>query len=124
MAASPGATTTLTNTGGHAFSVTSIDLAHLLDVSLPARKVTFSGTKVGGATYTQEFTFDNDWATFTFNGNFTNLSKLTWTESLLGTRDFLIDNIHVAAVPEPETYAMLGAGLGLIGFAARRRKSA
>lgn len=28
----------------------------------------------------------------------------------------------VAAVPEPETYAMLLAGLSLIGFAARRRK--
>lgn len=27
----------------------------------------------------------------------------------------------VAAVPEPETYAMLLAGLGLVGFAARRR---
>lgn len=27
----------------------------------------------------------------------------------------------VAAIPEPETYAMLLAGLGLIGFAARRR---
>lgn len=28
----------------------------------------------------------------------------------------------VSAVPEPETYAMLLAGLGLIGFSARRRK--
>lgn len=28
----------------------------------------------------------------------------------------------IAAIPEPETYAMLLAGLGLLGFAARRRK--
>jgi PEP-CTERM motif len=32
---------------------------------------------------------------------------------------------HIAtAVPEPETYAMMLAGLGLLGFAARRRKQA
>ncbi len=29
----------------------------------------------------------------------------------------------VSAVPEPETYAMLLAGLGLVGAIARRRKS-
>lgn len=29
---------------------------------------------------------------------------------------------YVSAVPEPETYAMLLAGLGLVGFMARRRK--
>lgn len=29
----------------------------------------------------------------------------------------------VAAIPEPETYAMLLAGLGLVGFAARRKLS-
>jgi hypothetical protein len=28
---------------------------------------------------------------------------------------------HVAAVPEPETYALMLAGLGLVGFVARRR---
>ena len=31
-------------------------------------------------------------------------------------------SVAIAAVPEPETYAMLLVGLGLIGFAARRRK--
>jgi hypothetical protein len=31
-------------------------------------------------------------------------------------------NISVSAVPEPETYAMMLAGLGLLGFVARRRK--
>jgi hypothetical protein len=29
-----------------------------------------------------------------------------------------------AAIPEPETYALMMAGLGVIGFVARRRKKA
>ncbi|HZX27551.1 MAG TPA: FxDxF family PEP-CTERM protein [Telluria sp.] len=32
-------------------------------------------------------------------------------------------DMQLAAVPEPETYAMLLAGLGLVGFAARRRNT-
>lgn len=31
-------------------------------------------------------------------------------------------NVEVAPVPEPETYGMMLAGLGLVGFMARRRK--
>lgn len=31
-------------------------------------------------------------------------------------------NISIAAVPEPETYAMLLAGMGVVGWLARRRK--
>lgn len=50
--------------------------------------------------------------------------------SLSGPRwDFLIDNVHfdeelppsIAAVPEPSTYALMFAGLGLTAFIARRR---
>ena len=33
-----------------------------------------------------------------------------------------LDNVSVTAVPEPESYAMMLAGLGLIGAIARRRK--
>ena len=38
--------------------------------------------------------------------------------------DQRITSFSVSAVPEPETYAMMLAGLGLVGFAARRRKQA
>jgi hypothetical protein len=35
----------------------------------------------------------------------------------------VLDNLSIAqAVPEPETYALMLAGLGLVGFAARRQK--
>jgi hypothetical protein len=34
-----------------------------------------------------------------------------------------LDNVAVTAVPEPETYAMLLAGLGLMGVMVRRRKA-
>jgi len=41
-----------------------------------------------------------------------------------GDGQMLIDNVQfaAAAVPEPETYAMMLAGLSLLGFVARRRK--
>jgi hypothetical protein len=39
-----------------------------------------------------------------------------------GQSSAIIDNITISAVPEPDTFAMLLAGLGLMGFVARRRK--
>src|SRR5258708_4511695 len=35
---------------------------------------------------------------------------------------FVADGFLTAVVPEPETYALLLAGLGFLGFMARRRK--
>ena len=35
----------------------------------------------------------------------------------------LLDNVAVTSVPEPESYAMFMAGLGVMGFIARRRKN-
>ena len=47
-----------------------------------------------------------------------------------GTNDTIADfapdrsNVQVSAVPEPETYALFAAGLGLLGLVKRRRKVA
>jgi hypothetical protein len=35
----------------------------------------------------------------------------------------VVDNLTISAVPEPETYAMFLAGLGLLGAASRRRRA-
>lgn len=35
---------------------------------------------------------------------------------------FEVDNLRISPVPEPQTYAILLAGLGAIGFVARRRR--
>jgi hypothetical protein len=35
----------------------------------------------------------------------------------------MVNHMHVSAVPETETYAMLVAGLGMLCFVARRKKS-
>lgn len=56
--------------------------------------------------------------------SFTETAKsIYFGETLNGTGfDNLTLGKNLAAVPEPETYAMLLAGLGLMGFVARRRK--
>ena len=50
--------------------------------------------------------------------------KLAWKDGLKDTFSTDIDNINVSvsAVPEPETYAMMLAGLAAVGFMALRRK--
>lgn len=67
---------------------------------------------------------DNIWRThteaFTTSGGAVTFSFVTGSlNQNVGT---LIDNVTV--VPEPETYALMLAGLGLVGFMARRRKLA
>lgn len=52
------------------------------------------------------------------------LTSAQGSGSAPGITDVQLGNSVVSAVPEPETYAMLLAGLGLMGFVARRRNKA
>ena len=54
-------------------------------------------------------------------------TRISFASTITGNAGMALDNVEVtlgtaATVPEPETYAMMLAGLGLLGFVARRRK--
>lgn len=48
--------------------------------------------------------------------------SITFTHTSENWHGFTVGVAGIAPIPEPESYAMLLAGLGLLGFAARRRK--
>lgn len=51
-------------------------------------------------------------------------TNLSFASNSSGAYGPVIDNVSVTAVPEPESFAMLLAGLGMMGVIARRRKAA
>ena len=78
-----------------------------------ATKLNFNADNTVGATGVKFYTFD------AVSGGITPAANTLYN----GSWSFNGQTIaYTAAVPEPETYAMLLAGLGLVGFIARRRR--
>jgi hypothetical protein len=98
--------------------VLSFDLASAcnhcsVDVSFGKADGTFSASGDGWQTYS-----------LTFMANKTKDFLVSFANGSGRNREMFIDNVKVAAVPEPETYAMMLAGLGIVGFMAKRGRSA
>lgn len=88
---------------GYVFDFSGPNLPVIAGVSLNPLS-TFAASSIG-------LSFDSD--TIRYNGAGLDISP---------TSRVLIDVVFAPAVPEPGTYAMLLAGLGLLGFMAQHRK--
>jgi choice-of-anchor C domain-containing protein len=87
--------------------------SHLFDFNITGN----SRTNMGWKQKTFTFIATGDTSTINFmstTGGASTSGECCWGPAL--------DGVSVTAVPEPETYAMMLAGLGLMGFIARRRK--
>lgn len=83
--------------------------------------VTFSGGSIGSTTFsTSTFSLSNLAA-----GSYTvKASGSLISDGQIHNAGFIGANYQIIPVPEPESYAMFLAGLGLMGVIARRRRSA
>jgi len=134
---------------GQAFQLASIDYAFLAPVGNLGQysfgQLTLVGVKAdgGSVSYAYDFPVLNEagaspfttvWLSSTFGNSY--LSSVTIGSCLFdgnggcysplagaeNQSQFAIDNLQV--VPEPETYAMMGLGLGVVGWLSRRRARA
>jgi len=122
----------VTLTGGGIFSVLGLDASKLWANSAAAAAGGFdnadflhlSGVLSGGGGVIADLSLAFGFASYALSG-FTDLTSLTISGFVVGgttNASWAVDNINYAPIPEPEIYAMLAAGLGLMGFVARRRK--
>jgi len=96
-----------------------------IDVAQASNGLGWSFGAASGSTITPaQISGDHQWQLFTTQVLGTG-APMTLTFTALGNSDSLgtsLDKISVSAVPEPQTYALMLAGLAAMGFVAKRRK--
>jgi hypothetical protein len=84
----------------------------------------FSSSPPMALTSSMVFSIDFAGSGLDFSSPHLKVNFLTGIGDTTATGDLLSQNIPMAPIPEPETYALMLAGLSAMGFVARRRKQA
>jgi PEP-CTERM motif len=116
---------TMNQVGGSAFDFASIDLADVYNAG-NASTFQFTFNYAAGGSSSAQVSLDNLAGLQTFSFNQAGLSSVSW-QNIAGDGGWgQFDNVNItpiaAPVPEPETYALMLAGLGAVAWVARRRR--
>jgi PEP-CTERM motif len=120
-------TTTMSHLGGQSFNFTSIDFGDVYNRA-QAATVRFTFDYAAGGSSVNEVVLDSLRGLQTLTFNQAGLSRVSWQTIAGGGGWGQFDNVNVgmagvmAPVPEPQTYALMLAGLAVVAFVARRRR--
>lgn len=115
---------TISTVAGQWYSL-SFAYSNRIDTAVSTNGLSWSfGSASGTAAVQAQISGDNHWQLFSTQVQAQG-SSMTLSFAATGTSDGLgtsLDKVSVSAVPEPQSYALMLAGLAAVGFVAMRRK--
>ena len=118
----PSGILSINRTDNAAFDLTSLDLGNSYYTHSNGT-VTLTADYAAGGSFTTQLALNDSFQRFNLGLKGLSQVRIGGLDDGEGVGYTALDNFNVAAVPEPETYAMLLAGLGVVVTAARRRKT-